>query len=742
MAGVESGSLTDSEDDEGILRVSLTAESDGDSSEKDLPKAGLSPPSKKMKIESEKKEMYTDFAQRMMAKMGYQKGKGLGKNEQGRVEIVESSKQRGRRGLGLQLKGLEASNEAEWDFEADEIVIDEEVEWLPHYEHKVPPIEVLRKWKIIGKKKQTIDDETEFCDEEILTNVLNSKSVFDQLEPEEMRRARTRSNPYETIRGVFFLNRAAMKMANMDAVLDFMFTSPKHVDGTSMVGPNDLLYFADICAGPGGFSEYVLWRSKAEAKGFGMTLKGQNDFKLEEFLAGPAEMFETHYGVGGIHGDGDIFNSDNQAEFTNFVKQNTESHGVHFVMADGGFSVEGQENIQEILSKQLYLCQFLVALSVLRKGGHFVCKLFDLFTRFSMGLVYLMYMSFDRVSIYKPVTSRPANSERYIVCRNMKSDIESVRQYMHEINVDLNKYMSSTSLEDVTDVVPLDVIQNDKDFFTYMYDSNNSLGKLQIMNLHKIKIFTQNNTGYLNIVPDEFTTTELSAIKTPYDYRCYVVGGQEKKRWYLLGLGRSYVFKWDGQPNTRWKKLDDDRVHIELPSDTLIEIEFVQELKGEGSGQKRLMTLHVLDAMFLYGKDVRGLHFNERMDKLRKFVKSITKTTRPDLTPVIVPDIFRLEQIHLIFERICYCPERPDGRSFLPRGVCIVKTVKDPWTVALSKSQGRKYFYNLSTRESKFEIPKDMIVNTIHIYGRGRMVSKYMIVKHSEKIPRKSLEIR
>lgn len=33
-----------------------------------------------------------------------------------------------------------------------------------------------------------------------------------------------------------------------------------------------------------------------------------------------------------------------------------------------GFSVEGQENLQEILSKQLLLCQFLMALSVIRTG--------------------------------------------------------------------------------------------------------------------------------------------------------------------------------------------------------------------------------------------------------------------------------------------------------------------------------------------------------------------------------------
>lgn len=35
------------------------------------------------------------------------------------------------------------------------------------------------------------------------------QSVFDELDGEEMRRARTRSNPYEMIRGVFFLNRFA-----------------------------------------------------------------------------------------------------------------------------------------------------------------------------------------------------------------------------------------------------------------------------------------------------------------------------------------------------------------------------------------------------------------------------------------------------------------------------------------------------------------------------------------------------
>lgn len=57
------------------------------------------------------------------------------------------------------------------------------------------------------------------------------------------------------------------------------------------------MYFGDVCAGPGGFSEYVLWKRRWHAKGFGMTLKGPCDFKLEDFYAAPSELFEPYYGM-------------------------------------------------------------------------------------------------------------------------------------------------------------------------------------------------------------------------------------------------------------------------------------------------------------------------------------------------------------------------------------------------------------------------------------------------------------
>lgn len=306
-----------------------------------------------------------------------------------------------------------------------------------------------------------------------------------------MRRARTRSNPYEMIRGAFFLNRAAMKMANMDHVFDYMFTNPKDCQGVPLIKEYDaeLLYFADVCAGPGGFSEYVLWRRKWHAKGFGMTLKGPNDFKLEDFYSASSELFEPYYGEGGIDGDGDITRSENITAFQNFVLDNTDHKGVHFLMADGGFSVEGQENLQEILSKQLMLCQFLTALSIVRTGGHFVCKTFDLFTPFSVGLVYLLYCCFERICIFKPVTSRPANSERYVVCKGLKSGIEDVRSYLFTVNIRLNQLRNSDV--DVNLVVPLKVIKDNQDFYNYIVQSNESHCKVQIKALAKIRAFVQ-----------------------------------------------------------------------------------------------------------------------------------------------------------------------------------------------------------------------------------------------------------
>ena len=52
--------------------------------------------------------------------MGYQEGVGLGKRGQGRVNIVEASMQKGRRGLGQKVDGFEMTSD-DWNFEREEV---------------------------------------------------------------------------------------------------------------------------------------------------------------------------------------------------------------------------------------------------------------------------------------------------------------------------------------------------------------------------------------------------------------------------------------------------------------------------------------------------------------------------------------------------------------------------------------------------------------------------------------------
>ena len=703
---------------------------------------------------------YSLFAQRLMSQMGYKKGKGLGKNESGRVDIVEASNQRGRRGLGMRIEGLEANVNATWE-EEDTVMIKQEPEWMPSCTVDIPLVEELHKWTTMSERKEIISDEYEFCEKEILDGILKNKSIFDKLGNREFLSARTRANPYETIRGGIFQNRAAMKMAEIDASFDFMFTSHKDRQGDKA---RDLLYFSDICAGPGGFSEYVLWKAKWHAKGFGFTLRaeGANDFKLDDFISGTPETFDCHYGVNGYKGNGDIFIGENIKEFQKYVLDNSEG-GVHFVMADGGFSVEGQENIQEILSKQLYLCQFLTALGILRVGGHFVCKVFDLFTPFSMGLIYLMYMAFDAVCIFKPVTSRPANSERYLVCKELKDGTLQLFEYMFDLNEKINK-LKGTNI-DIREVVPLETLKRDENFFEYMLTSNNVLGARQILGLRKLityvqntnlvgpdqgevrkqclnawhipvearsrvvrndpdnqfdKLFTYGTTGWMSKKANELTLLNINNIKSIHDYKCQLSGGEQL---FLLGLGRRSVYQWNPKESkmAEWKRIDHN-MNFELPRLSLLHVEFVYELKGAGRGQRKVMAVHVLDVIYLGGVYYGDKSLSERLANGETFCKALSKPCRSDVVVVRMKPSYNMTELMDVVNNMEMKHMKPrmeqrlasyvsNDRYFVPTGIHLIRKVREPWHLQLSRSSQRFYFFNEKSHESLFDMPKDALAD-------------------------------
>ena len=55
--------------------------------------------------------------------MKYVPGEGLGKYGQGRRNIVEASKQRGHRGLGLEAKYFAHDDDVEWNVDDEQVYI-------------------------------------------------------------------------------------------------------------------------------------------------------------------------------------------------------------------------------------------------------------------------------------------------------------------------------------------------------------------------------------------------------------------------------------------------------------------------------------------------------------------------------------------------------------------------------------------------------------------------------------------
>jgi cap1 methyltransferase len=133
-------------------------------------------------------------------------------------------------------------------------------------------------------------------------------------------------------------------------------------------------------------------------------------------------------------------------------------------------------------------------------AGHFVVKAFDMYTDFSAGLMYLIYQNFEEVAVFKPNTSRQANSERFLVCKGLRCVDPPAAKYLLEINDKLNamkddggKQHEGTSL-DVLSIVPREMMQADKGFIGFFTNANNSVGWKQVRALKKLHNFIRDPT--------------------------------------------------------------------------------------------------------------------------------------------------------------------------------------------------------------------------------------------------------
>lgn len=174
-----------------------------------------------------------------------------------------------------------------------------------------------------------------------------------------------------------------------------------------------------LAEGPGGFIEaFSKIRNNSEDRYYGMTLQDENPdvpgWKKSQFFLknNPNVIIEN-----GADGTGNIMNRENLKYCYEKYKGKMD-----LITADGGFDFSVDFNKQETMSFKLIYSEFCFAIAMQKKDGCFILKMFDIFTKPSIELLFLLSFFYKKVYICKPHTSRCANSEKYIICKNFIFD--------------------------------------------------------------------------------------------------------------------------------------------------------------------------------------------------------------------------------------------------------------------------------------------------------------------------------
>ena len=181
--------------------------------------------------------------------------------------------------------------------------------------------------------------------------------------------------------------------------------------------PSQPIKIIALAEGPGGFIEALqrwrdIYNSSICDEIIGITLRSTNKDipgwkKATQFLDANNNVYIDYC----RDKTGNLYNTCN---LLYLYERHFDS--VDIVTADGGFDFSDDFNNQEQKSYRIIFCECIGALATLKKGGLFICKIFDTFSRTTISILQMLKAHFNKITITKPNTSRPCNSEKYIVC--------------------------------------------------------------------------------------------------------------------------------------------------------------------------------------------------------------------------------------------------------------------------------------------------------------------------------------
>jgi 23S rRNA U2552 (ribose-2'-O)-methylase RlmE/FtsJ len=228
-----------------------------------------------------------------------------------------------------------------------------------------------------------------------------------------------------------------------------------------------------LAEGPGGFIEAVChMRNNPNDVYYGMTLVN-NDSKCPGWKKSKNFLEENRNVIieKGTDGTGNLLSVEN------FEYCYNKFYGtIDLITADGGVDFSENFNNQEHTATKLIIAQVVYAITMQSNGGNFVLKVFDIFLKSTVDVLYLLSSLYKEVYIMKPKTSRFANSEKYVVCKGFNMN-KNYNKIIHKFHDNFYNFNSELNIQSFLK------FQHDRTYLTRVEEINAIFGENQIENI-------------------------------------------------------------------------------------------------------------------------------------------------------------------------------------------------------------------------------------------------------------------
>ena len=204
------------------------------------------------------------------------------------------------------------------------------------------------------------------------------------------------------------------------------------------------LFFGDFTLKKGNITNYILETFGTNFKGYGIS----SSFQFENFSEISQKVLKndaTAFQIWKQFEDSKLSFQEKIDFFEKFINSQTNNQKLNIVFGDISAPQTPSESKElELIYQKNFVQNVILAFTTLGQNGNFVLKIFDTWTRFSVGLLHMLHKYFRSISIVKPFSSCILNSEKFLLCFGFFGSTSTVIKFLLDVYAKLDSVEFTT----------------------------------------------------------------------------------------------------------------------------------------------------------------------------------------------------------------------------------------------------------------------------------------------------------